>query len=393
MKRKQLGMNDILPWELIDRIFLRVPAKDLFRLRFVSKLWHSLISDRHFAESHYNFHSASSRSLFLVKDYTNACCVPLDTLFDVAAAPPTFKEVSLPSRKMPYSLFCLLGSCRGFLLLEEKPANFLVIWNPLTGSSKTISYSHIASEIQPDDAFRYGFGFDASRDDYLIVLYWHDNYYNEDVYLECFSLRTNSWIDLDAALPKPLGRWKQRKRSDLFLHGAIHWLCCSSEDYIDDDILIFDLKERSFSKISIPKQLVGCYPIYLITVEGCLALYLDDKHKTEIWVMKEYKVSSSWILMYDIPYGNNVPICMSNGSDIIALNYTLRYSKLRFVKYNVIGELLNYSPLPLSEYYYFYRSSCVYTESLLPLPGDNKDRDKKNKTGQECFEQHDVAED
>ncbi|XLT92049.1 hypothetical protein HN873_013724 [Arachis hypogaea] len=63
MERKHL--NDILPRELIDRIFLRVPAKDLFRLRFVSKLWHSLISDPHFAESYYNFHSASSPSVLL----------------------------------------------------------------------------------------------------------------------------------------------------------------------------------------------------------------------------------------------------------------------------------------------------------------------------------------
>ncbi|XP_020978272.1 uncharacterized protein LOC110271610 [Arachis ipaensis] len=179
-----------------------------------------------------------------------------------------------------------------------------------------------------------------------------------------------------------MGRCKQQKRSELFLHGAIHWLCYSSEDYIDDDILIFDLKERSFSKISMPKQLVGCYPIYLITLGECLALYSHDNHKTEIWVMKEYKVPSSWILMYEIPYGNNWPLYMSNGSDITALNFTLPDYKLRFVKYNVSGELLNYSPLPRSQYYYFFSGFYVYTESLFPLPGDIKDRDKKKKTVQ-----------
>ncbi|XLR20628.1 F-box/kelch-repeat protein At3g23880-like [Arachis ipaensis] len=389
MERKQVGMNDILPRELIRRIFLRVPAKDLFRLRFVSKLWHSFISDPDFAELHYNLYSAvSSRSYLLVKDYTSAYCVHLDRLFDVAAAPPTLKEVSLPSRKKPYPHFRLLGSCRGFVLLKEKP-DFLVIWNPVTGSSKTISYSHI--KVPRDDSIiRYGFGFDASRDDYLIVLSWHDYYIQHG--LVCFSLRTNSWIDLDAALPETRVRWKQ-KLSALFLHGAIHWLCYSSRDHIEDGILIFDLKERSFSTISMPTQLVGCYPIYLITLGGCLALYSDDKHKTEIWVMKEYKVPSSWILMYDIPYGNNLPLCMSNGSDIIALNFTPRYCKIRFAKYNVSGELLNYSPLPLSEYYYFHRSFSVYTGSLFPFPCDIKDRDKKKKTGQECFEQRDVAED
>ncbi|XP_020977549.1 uncharacterized protein LOC107638088 isoform X2 [Arachis ipaensis] len=242
MERKHMGMNDILPPKLIHRILLRVPAEDLLRLRFISKLWHSLISHPDFAESHYNVISAASSHshFFVLKDNTNAYCVQLDTLFHV----PTQKE------------------------------------------------------------------------------------------------------------------------------------------------------ERSFSEISIPKQLEGCHPINLIVLGGCLALYWNDvdNNKTKIWVMKEYKVPSSWILIYEIPYG--MPVCTSNGSDIIALNFTPIYSKIRFGKYNVRGELLNHSPPPLSPYCYFSFSFCVYTESLLPLPGDIKDRDKKKKTGQECFEQHDdVAKD
>ncbi|KAL4381781.1 hypothetical protein AHAS_Ahas04G0167800 [Arachis hypogaea] len=97
MEGKQMGMNDILPPELIHRIFLRVPAKDLFHLRFVSKLWHSLISDRDFVESHYNLYSAASSHsyFFLVKDTTkSACFVEFDTLFDVAAAPTTLRGIS-----------------------------------------------------------------------------------------------------------------------------------------------------------------------------------------------------------------------------------------------------------------------------------------------------------
>ncbi|RYR16663.1 hypothetical protein Ahy_B04g073698 [Arachis hypogaea] len=210
MERKHMGMNDILPPELIHRILLRVPARDLFRLRFISKLWHSLISDRDFAESHYDLNSAASSHshFFLVKNCTHAWCIQLDTLFDVAAAPPTHKEVYLPSSKrpsFPCSLSRTMGSCRGFVLLNEKP-DFLVIFNPVTGSSKTISYSHI--KVPHHDIIRYGFGFDASRDDYLIVLSWLDNYMQHR--LVCFSLRTNSWINLDAALPKSISRWKQQ---------------------------------------------------------------------------------------------------------------------------------------------------------------------------------------
>ncbi|RYR16664.1 hypothetical protein Ahy_B04g073699 [Arachis hypogaea] len=129
-----------------------------------------------------------------------------------------------------------------------------------------------------------------------------------------------------------------------------------------------------------PQQLVGDYPINLTILGGCLALYSYDidNHKTEIWVMKEYKVPSSWILIYEIPYG--MPLCISNGSDIIALNFTPLYSNVRFAKYNVSGELLNYSPPPRSQYDYFPESFCVYTESLLPFSSDIKNRDKKKKT-------------
>ncbi|XLR62633.1 hypothetical protein S83_013305 [Arachis hypogaea] len=107
--------------------------------------------------------------------------------------------------------------------------------------------------------------------------------------------------------------------------------------------------------------------------------------------MKEYKVLSSWILIYEIPYG--MPLCISNGSDIIALNFTPMYSNIRFGKYNISGELLNHSPPPFFQYYYYSKSFCVYTESLLRFSDDIKDRDKKKKAGQECFEQHGVAKD
>ncbi|KAL4382081.1 hypothetical protein AHAS_Ahas04G0197800 [Arachis hypogaea] len=281
-------MNDVLPLDLIRRIFLRLPAKELFRLKCVSKLWRTLISDRDFAESHLSHYSVapSHSCLFVNYFFSVGHIVDLDTL--------AFKELSLPfSRKKRSFDFRVMGSCRA----KAKGFNFF------------------------DHAPLYGFGYDASQDDYLVVLAWHAG--NFQHHLDCFSLRTNSWIDLDAALPKPLGhRMWQSPRS--FLRGAIHWLSCYGA-YIDA-ILIFDLKERSFSKTSIPKQ-------------------------------------------------PSMPLCLSNGNDVIALLST--FPKLRFAKYNVSGELLQQinDPIPL-----WYRptrnrrlTSSVYTESLLPFPDDTKD--------------------
>ncbi|XP_016185348.1 F-box protein At4g22390-like [Arachis ipaensis] len=177
----------------------------------------------------------------------------------------------------------------------------------------------------PRDASLYGFGYDASREDYLVVVVWKDR---NCQLLKCFSLRTNSWINLDAALPNPLGLIEWRRARGLFLNGSIHWLLSS--------ILVFDLKKRSFSKISLPEQLIMHDPATIVTLEGCLALYSRDyvKGKTHIWVMKEYKVNSSWTL-YVIPCLQFEPLCLSNGSDIIVLDPISVSRSFKFAKYNV----------------------------------------------------------
>ncbi|XP_052113664.1 F-box/kelch-repeat protein At3g23880-like [Arachis duranensis] len=117
----------------------------------------------------------------------------------------------------------------------------------------------------------YGFGYDASQDDYLVVVAWHDKDYH--YHLDYLSLRTNSWINLDAALTKPLGVF-EINYCGLFLNGAIHWLPHSPKTY-RGAILIFDLKERTLSKISGPEQPVMSAFSYsnLALLGGCLALY------------------------------------------------------------------------------------------------------------------------
>ncbi|MED6201735.1 hypothetical protein PIB30_098040 [Stylosanthes scabra] len=92
-----------------------------------------------------------------------------------------------------------------------------------------------------------------------------------------------------------------------------------------DAIVVFDLKERSFSKISVPsvpEQLVR-RSANLIVLGECLALDFHDNHKTYIWVMKEYKVQSSWTLMYEIPCCKSEALCLSNGygTEIILLEH------------------------------------------------------------------------
>ncbi|KAL4382802.1 hypothetical protein AHAS_Ahas04G0269900 [Arachis hypogaea] len=374
MNHKSKSIHDILPLDLIHIILLRVPIRHLARLRCVSKLWCSLISDPEFAELHIHLSLAPTHACLLVhlKDSTEAYLVHLEEVFN--GDNYQVKEVSLPFKKKPPSKFCVMGSCRGFVLLNRQPY-FFVVWNPLTGFRKRISYSCLIHRSKlrrlnfPRDARLYGFGYDASRDDYLVVVASQDGYCQ---HLDCLSLKTNSWINLDAALPESLGFMK-RQSPGLFLHGSIHWLCYSLQGDYSESLLIFDLKERSFSKISLPEQLIMHCSATIVTLGGCLALYYEDdvvERKTSIWVMKEYKVNSSWTL-YEIPCLKFEPLCLSNGSDIMALDPTAVSGPLKFAKYNIREELLQHFTCPhLRQDLYLFASCTVYTESLLLLPSD-----------------------
>ncbi|MED6106065.1 hypothetical protein PIB30_001458 [Stylosanthes scabra] len=258
-KEQRSNINEILPLELIQIILLRVPAKHLARLRLVSKQWHSVISDPHFAQLHFNHSPAATN--------TNACLytrhgsvayfVYLDALFGGDNEASLVKEVYPPLEMKPSPFFKFLGSCRGFVLLHRHP-HFLVVWNPLTGSSKKVSYPFVCPSdpyafwVSPG-SLMYGFGYDASQDDYSVVVGWRDE--EKQPHMDCFSLRTNSWIDIVAALPKPLGSFEFNS-CGLFLNGAIHWLSVPLKDNSGDPILVLDLKERTFSKISVPAQAI-----------------------------------------------------------------------------------------------------------------------------------------
>ncbi|QHO09528.1 hypothetical protein HN873_050073 [Arachis hypogaea] len=365
MDNNQKSIND-LPLELFQAILLRVQAKDLFRLKFVSKLWFSLISDSNFVELHLHHSSGFAPSLFFNKNNEEARLVDLHALYneDAEILHAAIKDVPLPfgnnKKERDSYYFVVLGSCRGFVFLHREPG-FIIIWNPVTGSCKKISYGYSIKK----DAILYGVAYDASNDDYLIVI--ADKRYRFD----CFSLRTNSWIKIDAVFPFPISILRQCLfySPGLFFNGAIHWMIIQDSYY--KDMLIFDVKERSFSMIALPeKEHVGTLSDLVILGE-CLALYLlsyNNGYKTRIWVMKEYKVRSSWTL-YEIHNICMIPLALSsNGSDFIMLD--TKSDKIH--KYNLEGELLqclqHYSDVIHGG---FFGRCTVYTESLATLPKKN----------------------
>nr|KYP58174.1 F-box/kelch-repeat protein At3g06240 family [Cajanus cajan] len=363
----------LLPWELIIEILLRLPVKSLIHFKTVCKSWLTLISDPHFASSHFELAAACTERLVFVSLALSLPSVPEFRTIDFNAhllddsASPTFKNMFY--RPRPYDDIEFLGSCRGFLLLELN--GIFCVWNPSTGAYKFVHPSPVVTGRRKFFAFR-GFGYDPSTDDYLVVQVYHNKLSGDYATLvDYFSIKTNSWKEIGAT---PLNYRQcfsyRNSTAGCFLNGAIHWLavCYDASIHV---IAAFDLTERSLSHIPLPLNFEhhDFNPSFLRILGGSLNLCSLGRDSLEIWMMKEYKVKSSWtktvVMPIDaLPTGLFFPICYTKSGDIVGTN-----AGARLTKCDVNGVLLEHR---------FYRTGssgskvAVYKESLLSLPCDTK---------------------
>jgi len=218
------------------------------------------------------------------------------------------------------------------------------LWNPPTRFHKKTPVSPIHSNLEV--YYLFGFGYDESRDDYLVVLIstLSDN---SSSYLEFFSLRDNTWKQIEGDCFPYMDASSDRILGLLFT-GAIHWLAYRHDLYVDV-IVAFDLMERKLL------EMFGEF-LSLSAID-----YVNDT--IELWAMKEYKVDLSWtktlvINIDDVAYFS--PIYFTKSGDIIRTNGG------NVVKYNYEGQLLDhrsYSDDPDGS------QVIMYTESLFSLPG------------------------
>jgi F-box interacting protein len=238
-----------------------------------------------------------------------------------------------------------------------------------------IPLSPIRSNIGNYHSYLYGFGYDHSRDDYLLV-----SILASDIspHLEFFSLRENAWKEIEDTCFPYQTPFHYPNKGFLF-NGAVHWIV-SRRSSLVDVIVGFNLMERKLLEILLPYD----FGHYLIIDIGSwvfgefLSLWTMRNGIIEIWVMKEYKVHSSWtkipadfpigVIPDDFPIGAIPyfsPIYSTKNGDIIGT-----IGGTRLVKYNGKGQILE-----RCFYCDYQRGSQVvmYTESLLSLPGDHEE--------------------
>ncbi|RYR40119.1 hypothetical protein Ahy_A09g045795 isoform B [Arachis hypogaea] len=310
MKHEAEAEAKVLPLELVEKILLWLPVKSLIRFRCVSKKWLSLISDSRFVKLHYDTADAAptnknTRLLYLSSEVPEARCVDLEAPICGDYA------LQLPLCCRHFSL-SILGSSRGFILLRIHVYGApLLLWNPVTGSYRSVPYP----VVDPDascwtDSINLwgGLGYDESSDDYLIVVGWGDGHEWRPQW-EYFSVRTNSWKKIECGhLPPHLVTIE----SALFCNGVLYWLAVKDME-VNFVIVAFDLAGKHLSLVSFPTS--GGSGRLLNLFAGCLGLYYlnftEDHQKFEIWVMKEL----SWTkLNVVLPYAHGIhPLCLTKG--------------------------------------------------------------------------------
>ncbi|KAK7411983.1 hypothetical protein VNO78_03428 [Psophocarpus tetragonolobus] len=351
---------------------LRCCAKWCLDIRgCVNKLWLSLISDPKFGVSHYDLAIGPSHRLLLVTNHIFAESLDIDdTSKAVRFILPPISPPSHGEQRDHADLQKpeVLGACRGLILLYYDKSSDLILWNPSISFHKLLPNFDYGLTLM----FLYGFWYDKSSDDYLLILIGglydsraYDSDYdseNDDkyqAYYQIFSFKTASY-DMDDFFYsyESLG---ERFRVGTLFNEALHWIVYS-QDKLIPVILVFDVIQRSFSEISLVDHFTGeKYEITCLrVVRGCLGVefLVRSTSEDEIWVMEEYKRESSWTKITVVPTTKDIEMIESN---IIGRG---RIEKLR-AKKELIKHLI-YG----GDVYTANLRFAIYRESLLSLSGD-----------------------
>jgi F-box interacting protein len=192
-------------------------------------------------------------------------------------------------------------------------------------------------------------------------------------HLEFFSFRDNMWKEIEGTHVSYIDVYKDGE--GVPFSGAVHWLALR-HDLRLDVIVAFDLMERKLFEMPVPNDFDKKAFLFdgLWVFGEFLSLWAMDNvnDTTVIWVMKEYKMHSSWtktlVLSVDaIPNHFFQPIYSTKNGDIIGRNLGTR-----LVKYNDKGQLLWQRSFCKSPYEIGMYTVVIYTESLLSLLGDNE---------------------
>ncbi|KAL3325750.1 hypothetical protein AABB24_036796 [Solanum stoloniferum] len=299
--------STILPQEIIFEILLRLPVKSLLKFRCVSKSWFFLLSNPVFSKTHVDFCLKNPK----LTDYRLAVVASVYGLgrkcnfYNMGFENPclSLARNSCPAKSLAISAR-ILGSCNGLICLTSDSFTVMLL-NPCTGKFNVFPDSMLRSNGGGGGGsgvgcfIRYGFGYDASFEDYKVVKIFsfpHIEGRYENM-VNVYSLKAQSWKMIEGFNSGSLNG-----KVGVFLNGALHWEACHSHCSGSFwEIVTLNLAAERYGKIALPSYEDGGVYWTLSVSRGYLVGCCNyEKNKADVWVMKEYGVEESWTKLVTI---------------------------------------------------------------------------------------------
>ncbi|XP_073272719.1 F-box/kelch-repeat protein At3g23880-like isoform X1 [Primulina huaijiensis] len=283
-----------LPQEIITEVFLRFPVKSLLRFRCVSKSWHSVISSPQFRKTHLEI--STKNNIYSHKNLIFGSGPPPTVFYTCSLYPKVDEDHYMDTVSFDYPLsdpddeIRIVGSCNGLICVALDPSN-VILWNPATRKYRELPVSGVTMFSRS-----YGFGYDVFNDDYKVSCIDH-NPAADPAQVHIYSLGNDLWTSMD---------WSHGKVYDdpgVFFHGAVHWKVYYDDFRGDWDVIAQNLTTETCSNVALPVPRIGSgVEVKLGVSRGLLCAFHDRGSYMDIWVLKEYGVQGSWIIMVSFSY-------------------------------------------------------------------------------------------
>ncbi|CAH8310841.1 unnamed protein product [Eruca vesicaria subsp. sativa] len=300
-----------VPMDIVNDLFLRLPAKTLVRFQALSKPCYHLINSPDFISSHLTrVLKTNDHLMILLRGALHLYSVDLDSL-------DTVSDVDHPMKRGgPTEVF---GSCNGLIGLSNSPTD-LAIFNPSTRQIHRIPPSPV--DLPEGSSTRgyvfYGLGYDSVNDDYKVVRMVQFKRDSDDEIgcsfpyeVKVFSFKMNSWKRIESVLP-PVQllfyfyyHLLYRRGYGVLAGNSLHWVLPRRPGLIAFNIIVrFDLALEVFDIVRFPEAIAnGDVDIQMDigVLDGCLCLMCNyDQKYVDVWMMKEYNVRGSWCKAFTV---------------------------------------------------------------------------------------------
>jgi F-box interacting protein len=363
-----------LPEEMIEQIFVKLPASTLLRCRRVCKIWNNIIRDPQFIMAHLQ-QAPRCPLMFSHRETCLKKLLPSEAvLFDESWAPSRWNVPVIE----PDDYLC--ASCNGLVCLYSDKTT-IKIANLATG--EFLHFEKPDKKSKGDHYYFYNFGFHPVTKEYKVIHFPCERStlpVGNINAIQVYTLGDNKWRNVTS--PKAQTLNFIRFSGLVNVDGAMYWIIEDKETSWGITVVSFDLYKEHFEWIQMPTVKLatsGGY-FWITEVAGKVSVVTDQNifyetggfvGKLEIWTL-DNKIDQIWSRKYSIQFP---PVEIGfpkhffiHGDKIVVydLNRNIYFQKLMGqsieIEQSKMVKVLNYSP-----HSYINIRSYVHVKSLVRL--------------------------